>query len=180
MARRLLQLWGWAVTIAVALPMSACLIPQDDRLLEYPPSARNRPVRILENLVVPARLVDLPNGPNCSQTFSVRVEDPDVNDPIIVRWFLDNAEYGPDKILTNNGKPVRDEAATLTLTPSSAGSPVANPGTYLLEVLVADWTLNNRDPLPHPTLPDAGTNPSYVVSWAWFITVTSSSLSCTP
>lgn len=161
----------------LAAALGACLLPQDDRILDYPPAGRNRPPRIIENLVTPDRRVVLSNGVGCSQTFSIRVEDPDVDDPIIVRWYVDYdatsnpAPFGPDKVLANNGKAIRDEPATLTLAPSSPGNPLASAGAHLLEVLVADWTLVNREPLPHPSVEDGGVNPSYAVTYAWLVIV---------
>ena len=165
------------VLALLAAGLGACLIPPDDRILDFPPPAQNRPPRIIENLAQPDRRVTLGTGTTCLQTFSVQVEDPDVDDPIIARWYVDYdatsnpAPYGQDQRLDNNGKALRDEPATLTLAPSSSGSPLATTGAHLVEVLVADGRLVNREPLPHPSVEDGGLNPSYAVTYAWLVTV---------
>jgi len=92
LAKGLLALPRWGLRLAwVACVASGCLIPQDDTLLVELPQRRNRPPRILENLVNPPQRItqDFGAAGRCELEFSVAVEDPDVDDLITVSWYLD-------------------------------------------------------------------------------------------
>ena len=67
---------GTLLAAAVALP--ACLLPQEDHIIEPLPPARNQPPRILENLLQPAsRFVTVKNGTDCPNLgFLAPVSDP--------------------------------------------------------------------------------------------------------
>jgi hypothetical protein len=151
----------------------------------------NRPPRIIEDSAQPARRISVPALPGCFVTFRVEAEDPDVNDTLISRWYID---YNS----TNNPSPYA-EAELPYADPSGAGvrqrvpanltihlDAVNNPlpvGDHVVEVLVADGAMVNREPAPRPpigTFPDGGpiTDTSYVVSYAWFVNVTNEGSSC--
>jgi hypothetical protein len=181
-AKRLLALclrWlglAWAAAVA-----GGCLVPQDDTLLEGIPERRNRPPRIVEDQVQPPDSIiqDFGAGDLCELDFSVVVEDPDVDDLITVRWYLDYNNQNPTGYyrefqLANNGEPQRGDRATLRINLRAANSPLSTPGTHLVEAVVADTRLVGRDPQPVSTIPldDGGViiNPGYVVTRSWFVT----------
>lgn len=158
-----------------------CLVPQDDTLLESIPQRRNRPPRIVESQVQPPDPIieDFGAGDLCELDFSVLVEDPDVDDLITVRWYLDYDDQNPvgpyrEFQLANNGEPQRGEPATLRINLRAANSPLSTPGVHLVEALVADTRLVGREPVPVGSITlDGGTvivNPGYVVTHAWFVT----------
>jgi hypothetical protein len=166
---------AWAAGMA-----SGCLVPQDDTLLESIPQRRNRPPRIVETQVQPPDPIIQDFGANglCELDFSVVVEDPDVDDLLTVRWYLDYDDQNPtgpyrEFQLANNGQPQRGDRATLHINLRAANSPLSAPGTHLVEALVSDTRLVGRDPVPVGSITlDGGTvvvNPGYVVTHAWFV-----------
>lgn len=173
----------WLGLAWVAGVASGCLIPQDDTLLAELPQRRNRPPRILETQVQPPERIiqDFGTADRCELTFSVAVEDPDVDDLITVNWYLD---YNPDNPtgfyrtfeLANNGQAQRGDQATLRINLRAANSPLSEPGIHLVEALVADARLlSGRQPEQRRVpLADGGfiINPGYVVSYAWFVNTT--------
>jgi len=180
LAKGLLALPRWWLGLAwVACVASGCLIPQEDTLLVELPQRRNRPPRILENLVNPPQRItqDFGAAGRCELEFSVAVEDPDVDDLITVSWYLDyNADsptgYYRQVALLNNGQPQRGDRATLRINLSAANSPLREPGVHLVEALVSDARLVGREPEQRRVpLPDGGViiNPGYSVTYAWFV-----------
>ncbi len=166
------------VVVGVCLA-SGCLIPQDATHLEGLPETRNRPPRIVESQVQPTERILKEFGAGlCELDFSVVVEDPDVDDLITVRWYVDydtQNQTGPYREfqLTNSGLPQRGDRATLRLSLRAANSPLSAPGPHLVEALVSDTRLVGREPVPIESqkLPDGGTlvNPGYAVTYAWFV-----------
>jgi hypothetical protein len=129
------------------------------------------------------RKMALTPGSGCpTLDFSFFAEDPDVNDTLTVRWYVDYPVAGsidPDLRLTPNpnGNTIRDQAR-LTIDLSSPGlsvpaSYLQQPGTHLVEALLFDNALGaQRRPLPFDPGTDGGIpNPSYVVSYAWVVEV---------
>jgi hypothetical protein len=184
LAKGLLVLPRWWLRLAcVAWAASGCLIPQDDTLLVELPQRRNRPPRILENLVNPPERItqDFGTVGRCELEFSVAVEDPDVDDLITVSWYLDySAEnrtgYYRQVALANNGEPQRGDRATLRINLGAANSPLSEPGVHLVEALVSDARLVGRDPEQRRVpLADGGViiNPGYAVTYAWFVNTVS-------
>ncbi|WP_224369939.1 hypothetical protein [Hyalangium versicolor] len=156
-------------------------MPQDDTLLESIPQRRNRPPRIVETQVQPPNPIiqDFGTGDLCALDFSVVVEDPDVDDLLTVRWYLDYDDQNPmgayrEIPLANNGEPQRGDRATLSINLRAANSPLSDPGVHLVEAVVSDTRLVGREPVPVGTIVlDGGTvivNPGYVVTHAWFVT----------
>jgi hypothetical protein len=75
--------------------------------------------------------------------------------------------------LPNGGKPERPDPAEYDVSFEVPG-PLQQPGEHVVEVLVADGPLVNRDPQPRVViLLDGGTalDPSYAVTYAWVVTV---------
>src|SRR5215471_17976256 len=74
-----------------AAALTGCLLSQEDRVLTDPP---NRPPRIMEELptLTPDKdhRLTLVDGPDCPVlTFGFSAEDPDVSQPLNVRWYVD-------------------------------------------------------------------------------------------
>jgi hypothetical protein len=157
--------------------MNACILPQDDHLLPDVPGAKNRPPRILESTVTPSRLQSIGNGQDCSLTFSLRVEDQDINDAITVRWYVDYSAGNPtqpvdEDVLEAGSKPQRNTSAEYTALVGNVGNPLHAAGLHTVEAVVADGPLVGHDRvLPHPSDADAGTNLSYIVTYAWVVDV---------
>jgi hypothetical protein len=182
LAKGLLQLPPqWLGLAWVACVAGGCLIPQDDALLEEIPQRRNRPPRIVETQVQPPERIirDFGAAGLCELDFSVVVEDPDVDDLVTVRWYLDYDAQNPTGAyrefrLANNGQPQRGDRATLSINLRAANSPLSAPGVHLVEAVVSDTRLVGRDPEPKGTVfLDGGgviINPGYVVTYAWFVT----------
>jgi hypothetical protein len=172
-ARVLLLLLGGAILLP------ACLLAQEDHIIQELPPAANQPPRILEDLLQPAnRFVTVRNGSDCPNlTFSAPVSDPDVDDRLTYNFYVDpdlfppfvkQAQIPPDV----PGKVNRSEPATYEVSFATPG-PLQQPGDHVVEVLVSDGALVNRDPQPRPiTLLDGGTGfqPTYAVTFAWTVT----------
>ena len=168
-----------AAAALCALFFGACLLPQEDTLLEDIPPPVNQPPAILENAVQPsARILTVDGGSGCPNlVFSAPVEDPDVRDILYFDYYVDSsADNGQvaQGTVPPSGTALRTEAATYTVNFAEAG-PVQTPGTHLVEVLVADGPLVNGMPVPRAvTLPDGGTriDATFAVSYVWLVTVT--------
>lgn len=173
---------------AAALLWSGCLFPVPGDAIEPLPDARNRPPRIEESNVTPFdRIVQLDPANGCVLQLGLPVSDPDLDDVITVRWFVDfNArpiEGEPqdtsfsETLLLPTGREDRGSAG-LTLRTNTPGSRLAPLGTHLVEAYVSDGRLQvvNENgvlvvrPLPREVDVDGGViDPNYVVSYAWFV-----------
>jgi hypothetical protein len=164
--------------VALATLLSGCLVPQEDHILGDLPPRKNQPPQILENLLTPIdRFVTVQNGSNCPLlVFKAPVSDPDVDDRLIYNFYVDanlNPGFVKQATLPNGGKPERPDPAEYDVSFQVPG-PLQQPGEHVVEVLVADGPLVNRDPQPRVvTLLDGGTalDPSYAVTYAWVVTV---------
>ncbi|NVJ27574.1 hypothetical protein HUW62_40810 [Myxococcus sp. AM011] len=172
---------GWTTCVlAVGLGLLAgCLLPQDDTLLDEPPRFMNRSPRIIESLVLPQeRIIQDFGASRCELTFEVAVEDPDVDDRIKVHWFIDYSPQDPrgpyrEIALTNNGEARRPDRGTLRINLASANSVLSTPGQHLVEALVSDAELTDRQPESQVVnLPDGGSiiDPGFVISYSWVVT----------
>jgi hypothetical protein len=172
MTRRLLP--GLLVAACAA---SGCLIRQEDTLLEEVPEFRNRPPRIVELQSRPKDRIQRDFGASlCELTFGVQVEDPDVGDRLVVHWYVDHNPQEPEGPyrqyeLGVTGEPMRSES-TLTISLASANNPLGQPGPHLVEALVSDTELINRQPQPRRVVETDGgvlVDPGYVTSYAWVV-----------
>lgn len=185
LARRLLKpgmVYGRGLLFGLLLTaQTACLIPQDDPILDPLPPPRNRPPRILENLVSPPRSFPAPTfftGQNCPPIvrFEAIVADPDIDDALTVRWFVDydprnNPIVWKEQRIAPSGQEVRTTTSAL-LELNTATGPLSVEGQHLVEVFVSDGQLINRDPQPLEVAPDGGIiNPSYVDTFAWYVNI---------
>lgn len=173
--------------LGLFLCQSACLMPQDDTYFTGQADRRNRPPRIVERQIKPdARVLETNNGQNCELQFEVLVEDPDVDDVISVSWFVDFGRGGPsgafsEQKLTNNTKAQRDHRGSLTMAISQVNNPLNPPGLHLVEALVADARLIDREPVNREVRGEEGVlliDPGYAVSYAWFVETVAGD--CTP
>jgi hypothetical protein len=168
---------GLLVGVVAAVLGSGCLWPVEDPVLEDLPPRKNRPPRILEQNVVPQRRTTIGNGIGCKLEFKAQVEDPDLNDLLVVRWYIDYdplsnpSPFGLESSLPPDGNAIRSTSATLTVELSSPGHPLRVPGDHMVELLVSDGRLINRDPQPVATEGFDGGNPTFASSYPWFVTV---------
>jgi len=165
----------------VALPMSACLLPQNDHFLPEVPPQKNRPPRILESTVMPtSRAPQIGNGPHCQLTFSFNIEDPDINDNLTVFWFVD---YNANSLTSSpvwfnlidnpSGRIQRSDSAEYVVQVANPATPLHEHGTHRVEAVVADGPLVSHDQvLDHESAADAGPNLSYLVTYGWVVDVT--------
>ena len=160
---------------AILLP--ACLIAQEDHIIQPLPPAANQPPRILENLLQPSsRFVTVRNGSDCPNLiFLAPVSDADVGDTLIYNFYVDPdlfPAFVKQATIANNGQADRADPATYEVSFATPG-PLQQPGEHVVEVLVSDGALVNRDPQPRKiTLLDGGTGlqPTYAVTYAWTVT----------
>lgn len=171
--------WRYRAAVAAVLltTMTGCLIPQDDHTLVIPPPPRNRPPRIITDQVTPVtRTLYLSDSATCTtkQQFQVYFADPDVDDTLYYRWYVDYTETRTGFLLegriSTNGKEVRDDSAVLQANAADPASVFATPGPHLVEVIVSDGTLVDRTPQPRAsTEPDAGDQETFVALWSWLV-----------
>ena len=170
-----LRVVGLLLGAAVMLP--ACLLSQEDHIIQPLPPAANQPPRILENLLQPSnRFVTVRNGSDCPNlTFLAPVSDPDLGDTLIYNFYVDPdlfPAFVKQATIANNGQADRADPATYEVSFATPG-PLQQPGEHVVEVLVSDGALVNRDPQPRKiTLLDGGTGlqPTYAVTYAWTVT----------
>jgi hypothetical protein len=160
--------------------LNGCVLSQEDRVLNIPP-LRNRPPRIMEEFTVTPDRVKMIIPSECpSIDFSFFAEDPDINDTLTVRWYVDypasSAIVSELRLTPNpNGNTVRDQAKlTIDLSNRTLPVPASNlqqQGTHVVEALLFDFALSpQRKPYPITPATDGGIeNPSYVVSYAWVV-----------
>lgn len=170
--------YGWSALVVAACVTGGCLIPQDDTLLEGVPGQKNRPPRIVENTVRPSQRVVTVGAGTCDLVFEVGVEDLDVDDRIVVHWYLDynpqdpRGPYRQYELVNIPPTPLRTDRGTLLISLSSANSPLGTPGTHVVEAVVSDSELVDRQVKPRlVALPDGGVleDPGYVVTYSWVV-----------
>ncbi|HTS83357.1 MAG TPA: hypothetical protein VMH40_22360 [Myxococcaceae bacterium] len=164
--------------LAAAVTLPACLLPQEDHIIQPLPPEMNQPPRILEDKLLPSsRFVTVNNGADCPNlSFLAPVADPDVTDTLIYNFYVDPnlfPNFVKQAIIANNGLEIRSDPATYEVSFATPG-PLQQPGGHVVEVLVSDGALVGRTPLPRTvTLLDGGTaqDPTYAVTYAWTVTV---------
>lgn len=170
-----------ALTLGAVLG-TGCLLPQEDTLLEdFTPV--NRPPRILEDQARlnsnPQRQQEIGNGYGCELHFEAFVEDPDVEQLVRWRWYVDYYTSDLDRtapvdenVFTNNGKALRPP--TRFIVPKLADNPQFRPGVHVVTLMVFDGILGTFDgpgtPPSDPAGVDAG-NPFYSTTFDWIVTV---------
>jgi hypothetical protein len=156
------------------LTSSACVVPQESRVLQPVPAAQNRPPRIIEQQALPARVVHTGNGAGCRLNFSLTVSDPDLDDSLFIRWwaymsFDPNQLPQNEQIIQPDGNEIRNTSAVWNIDFSGPGNPFLLDGAYAVEGLVADGPLIGRE--PQPRIVDGTTVSTYAVSYVWVVVV---------
>jgi hypothetical protein len=169
------------VALGAAFGMG-CLLPQEDTLLEDL-ILRNRPPRIVEDQTTlnrfPNRVLTVGNGPGCRLEFEAVVEDPDIDDSVIARWYVDFDTSPEDRQV-----PVHEEELPTGQVKRIAAWDVLevedNPrfpvGTHVVTLMAFDGDLGTFDgpgkqPPPDPVPGVDGGNPNYSTTFDWFVTV---------
>ncbi len=162
MARRLL-LWA-------CLPMTACIFPQDEDLLDPdPPVHLNRRPRIVS--VNPNEIDVLKTGDTCNYCFSFYIEDPDLQDHI---YWVAYVDFDPSK----------ETAGALAFSDFDPGNllnrvafrpPKLLPGRHNIRAVVGDYRVTDGqvEQKPGPArLPDGGApDPRYDDVYRWYFDV---------
>jgi hypothetical protein len=137
------------------------------------PTSSNQPPAIVD--VQPESPLAIGNGPTCALTFRASFEDPDLNDLLTARFYVDdeaqNASPVQELDVAPSGSLRRSVGASLQQAVGSATSPLHPSGKHRVELLVSDGLLEGRSPLPRSRLSDGTQIPTYAVTYAWEITV---------
>jgi hypothetical protein len=171
------------------------LLPQDDT--PALPPLKNRPPRIIEDQAVvngsPARQLTIQVGEGCpSLEFSAPVEDPDIDDQLIARLFVDYevvsaAEQHKAKppireiILMNQGTPLRT-ARFEDVNPNAQGNPLGEETTHIVDLLVTDGRIGfpGMQPPKEPVEGYEQLDPRYSVTYTWVIHTEKANCTSTP
>lgn len=173
----------------------SCVVPQDTQTLDALP-LRNRPPRIVENAGMLPPEIRTPMGPDCSLDFVAFVDDPDEDDLLRFRWYLDYRPNANDPLRklslvdgtiqpnTTGDSTVRTTAATWKLTPQELELADPTTSTHVITLLVTDGELApSQGPRSTPLeVPVEGTtvkDPRYAVSYSWIIDI-DPTVSCPP
>lgn len=170
--------------VLTAITLSGCLLPQEDELLE-PIVQKNRPPRVIELNVVPNRSTTV--HPSCVSglSFSAFVEDPDIDDVVTVRWYLD---FDPSNAIARLPvfedrltAPQRSEAARLS--GSTIAERLGTIDTHVVDLMVFDGNLGTFEgpgsQPPSEAVPglDAG-DPRYSTTFTWVVNVDTGAPPC--
>jgi hypothetical protein len=163
-----------------ALYGTGCLLPQEETVLQTL-TLKNRPPRIDElNTTLNgdlARQLPIGNGTDCVLQFQALVEDPDIDDLLTARWYID--------FLPNDPKPPIDEAPVfptgkparlpVTFNRDVKDTPQLPLGMHVITFMVFEGdlgTFEGPDHVPAPErLPDGGTNPRFTTTFNWAVMV---------
>ena len=106
--------------------------------------ADNAPVRILSGLSIPEQRETVVRvGPNCAApTFSIKADDPDVDDTIRALWFIDPTDRYVGGVPGNSGTHVNSASTVRSVTAPrqflSSLSVIADGKKHRVEVVVTD------------------------------------------
>jgi hypothetical protein len=175
------------VAILGAALGSGCLLPQEDsKLQNY--TQPNRPPRIVENWIEPPRQTTVGTRSlstdggvaACKVEFAAFVEDPDIDDAVTWRWYID---YDPEKPERNRpmlegqlaptGKPLR---GSVRFPVPIQDNPDFREGVRVVTVMVFDGHLGTFDgpgsvPPPEPVPGTDGGLVHYSTTFDWVVTV---------
>lgn len=174
MAEGLLWLPLMGCALSASIIVSGCLVPQDETPLKPDPIFFNLAPRLLN--VNPAfPYIEINDESDCELQFSVNAADPDINQTIRLRYYVD---YDPatkpgferEFVFSNLGQEERPETAVFVTDVGAALNPLGQTGVHLVEAMVFDGTLSpTRAPEPLGIIPDGGVNPSYVDVHQWVV-----------
>lgn len=171
-------------SLAAAVLGSSCLLPVESDLMPELPPRKNRPPRIIP--LAPSsseqRISMKCNTPQPLE-FQVSVEDPDIGDQIVAHWYTheDNGDNSSvEHFRRQQSKPIGPGGLTTDIffwTEQLGGTGLQN-GTHIIELVIADGILVNREAIPKLVeLPDGGSveDRRYVEFMSWTVV-----LSCEP
>ncbi len=129
-----------------------------------------------------ARQMTVRVGDGCNALeFSAPVEDPDVDDQLIARLFVDY-EPVPESELHKAQMPIREmtlvnqgtaqrTARFEEVNPTARGNPLGMPGTHIVDLLVTDGRIGFPGVQPQPERVEgyAEPDPRYSVTYSWVI-----------
>ncbi|MDQ3265983.1 MAG: hypothetical protein M3Y59_20410 [Myxococcota bacterium] len=160
---------------SLAVLNGGCLVPQDDTLLPDDPIYRNY-APFFVNSSPASAYIRTDNCVGTSLEFRVNVADPDVNDSVRVRYYVDFPTINQGfefeaPVLSNTGSEVRPETVIYAPVVNSIGSALNEPSLlHTVEAVVFDGTLSpTRTPEPRAVIPDGGVNPSYLAIVRWVV-----------
>jgi len=151
-----------------------CLVPQDDSPLPPDPIFLNRAPYFV-NTSPSASFIPTDNCEGTSLEFRVNVADPDTDDRVGIRYYVDfpdiNVAHEWEVVASNaNNSEVRPNTVIWAPVIQSPSSPLSAPGLHTVEAVVFDGTLSpERVPEPRAVIPDAGVNPSYAAIHRWVV-----------
>jgi hypothetical protein len=138
-----------------------------------PPPSTNRSPAIADPR--PDSPVATGNGPTCIVTFTALAEDPDLNDTLVARFYVDdfgkNANPAREIDVPPSGGVRRELQISLAESIGSATNPLHSGGTHLVELLLSDGVLEGREPQPRSRLSDGSQIPTFAVTYAWDLNV---------
>ncbi len=174
-AGTLLSQWRMARVLIGSLTVLGwgCLVPQDDTPLN-PPVFRNYAPYFVNSSPASA-YIRTDNCVGTSLEFRVNVADPDLDDSVRVRYYVDFPEPNQlvgekEEQLSNTGSEVRPETVVYAPIVFSAGSALSAARIHTVEAVVFDGTLSpTRTPEPRSVTTDGGVNPSYLAIVRWVV-----------
>lgn len=156
----------------VAALSSGCLVPQEDGVLPQPIFRNHTPYFV--NTSPASAYIETDNCDGTRLEFRVTVADPEVDDRVTVRYYVDfpQVNQGPEyeDVLPNSQTETRQRTVDYTPLVNQLGSVLEEPGEHVVEAVVFDGTLSpDRVPLPLEVYPDAGVNPSFAAITRWVV-----------
>ena len=172
-----------SLALAFACSTTGCLALQDQPYIgDFPvePTVNHPPV-ILESLVEPQRAaggkpIAIKTGTGCptSLSFKIRLFDTDVNDELVVRWYVDyDAEIRNGTVAIHEIDPgtsaVRGESSEYTAQLTTPGVRLGEAGDHLVEAMVSDSRdfTTREEPFQPPAYGEIGPSPR--TTYAWFV-----------
>jgi hypothetical protein len=155
------------VLVLALLVLPGCPILAPDNYFQ------DRPPRLVEEFSwPPGYQVRVTADQGCTPIeFSARVEDPDLDDDIRYRWFVNDDLKSEDVVRNTTSEMLRAEPLAWSVTPRNPDGALPGPGTYLVELIAADAEFVGREPQPRRPRPDGGGDPTYADSRVWVVTV---------
>jgi hypothetical protein len=169
---------------------TGCLLPQEDAI-HNTLILKNRPPRILEetaklNNEPLRRVLTWGNDPGCRLEFEAFVEDPDIDDPVRFRWYVDYEPGTPDAGSSDRQLPIdegeRASSGEALRTPSvslvvqTQNNAKFGPGDHVVTLMAFDGYLAAFEgpgimPEPDVVPGSSAKNPRYSTTFDWFVTI---------
>lgn len=154
-------------------------------MLPEEPFSLNRPPRIIGTPTPASAFLQVGNAPGCKLDFEVQVADPDIDDTLWVRYYVDydrntNPQFRQETQFANTGREERPPLArrftsNLELVTDPLHAPTAPDDPHVVEAVVFDGSIDfeTREPATRAafSLPDGGVflEPTFVVIHRWVV-----------